>query len=61
MSLISIFEPKIPTPKLPTFADSHITDLKAVLEGKDQAYGLNVRKDGLQKLQHVIIDAFLMG
>lgn len=60
-SLISIFEPKIPAPKLSTFADSHITGVKAVLDGKDQAYRLNVMKDGLPNLQHIIINAFPTG
>lgn len=60
-SSVFIFELNIPAPKLSAFADSSVTDLKEVLYWRDQKYRLNVMKNGLQKLQHIIINAFLIG
>ena len=60
-SLIFIFELNILAPKLSAFADSCITGLKEVLYRIDQEYRLNVMKNGLQQLQHIIINAFPIG
>lgn len=61
LSLLFIFECNIPVPKLTPFADSCLTGLKEILYWGDQDYRLNVIKNGLQKLQHIIINSFLIG